>query len=233
MDANFPLELDHILVWVKPKAPEAQILAEFGLQRTGQAEHLGQGTASYFFFFDNAYLELIWINEEQTALDNTARTGIDWRSRASWRETGASAFGVGWHRRSPALEELPLFPVKYSAEWMEPGTYLEFSDNFSQATEPLYFIVPEYVSAPQIRLAPGIIMADSIAPHPLGIKNVTSARVTLPQRGTLSSVASELSRHTPVAFELGNDSLLELTFDGGSRGKILDARPTLPIVFKF
>ncbi|NER33878.1 MAG: VOC family protein [Oscillatoria sp. SIO1A7] len=227
MDANFPLELDHILVWVSPKAPEAQILAEFGLQRKDYKEHIGQGTASYFFFFENAYLELIWIDDEQAALDNAARTGIDLRSRASWRETGASAFGVGWRRRSPSLEELPLFPVKYSAEWMEPETYLELSDNFNQTTEPLYFIIPEYMSVPQR------IIAEPIVPHPLGIKNVTSARVTLPQREQLSPVASELSRHTPVAFEAGTDSLLELTFDGGSRGQTLDARPTLPIVLKF
>ncbi|MGK7904539.1 MAG: VOC family protein [Hormoscilla sp.] len=232
MDANFPLELDHILVWVQPEAPEAQILTELGLQRSGYGEHAGQGTASYFFFFENSYLELIWINDERAARDNTARTGIDFCHRSRWRETGASPFGIGWHRLTPTIEELALFPVKYSAEWMAPESYLEFSNNFKQATEPLYFVVPEYISVTQNRQNPEKFMPELSDTHPLGVKKVTSVQITLGQEGELSPIASELSRHTPVAIEPGDRPLLELTFDGGSQGKTLDARPTLPIVFK-
>lgn len=223
MKANFPLELDHIFVWVQPQAPEAQILAELGLQQSHYREHTGQGTASYFFFFENAYLELIWINDEEEARDNAARTGLDACVRSKWRDNGASPFGVGWHRVAPPGEPLALFPVKYSAEWMKPETYLELSDTFKQVKEPLNFIVPEYMSFNR---------QDACSTHPLGVKKVTSVKITQAGRGELSAIASEISRHTPVNIEPGNSSLLELTFDSGIQGKTLDARSTLPIVVK-
>lgn len=230
MKTQFPVELDHVFVWVQPSGPEEQIFAELGLYSSGHGEHKGQGTASKFILFENAYLELIWISDEGEARENTARTGIEWCDRARWRETGASPFGVGLHRIAPTLEELPLFPVKYSAEWMMPGTYLEFSDNFKQATEPLYFIVPEWVATDNMRLYPEIIKTDI---HPWIDKKLTSVKVSLGRFGELSTVASELSCHTAVAVEPDNSSLLELTFDSGSLGKTFDARPTLPIVFKY
>lgn len=95
---TFPLELDHVFVWVTKRAPEAKALEGVGLMAYGETtHHIGQGTASKVFVFENAYLELIWIEDEQAAIKNAARTGIDMKTRAQWKLSGASPFGIGLH----------------------------------------------------------------------------------------------------------------------------------------
>ncbi|NEP46828.1 MAG: VOC family protein, partial [Okeania sp. SIO2H7] len=209
METKFPVELDHFFVWVQPKAPEAKILFdELGLHRSGYGEHTGQATASEFFFFENAYLELLWIDDEEKVKEDSYRTTMRWCDRSRWRETGASPFGVGLHRLASAEEELALFPLRYSAEWMLPETYMEVSDTSKQVTEPLYFIVPEYMAVANVKQFSEIITTDI---HPWGDKKVTSVRISLPKGEELSPIASEISRHTAIAIESGDSYLLELT----------------------
>ena len=80
------------------RAPEAKALEDAGLRAFGEiTHHSGQGTASKVFLFENAYLELIWVDDELAATKNKASTGIDMRTRAQWKQTEASPFGVGFH----------------------------------------------------------------------------------------------------------------------------------------
>jgi Glyoxalase-like domain len=94
-------EFDHALVWVSPGAPEAERLVAFGLTEGTPNVHAGQGTANRRFFFHNAMLELIWVQDETEAQgEPTARLGV--RARWRHRETGASPFGLCLRRRPEA-----------------------------------------------------------------------------------------------------------------------------------
>lgn len=233
MNSNhFPLELDHIFIWVKPNAPEAAILEEIGIKRTpNTSEHRGQGTASNFFFFENAYLELIWISDENVAQQSMERTGIDWRSRANWQQTGASPFGIGLHKTSEAID-LNLFPLKYWAEWMQPNTVIHFADSVTNNLEPLYFIVPEYMSfATQFEQYSENIKK-MVELHPLGVKKITDIKITVTNQTELTKISSQLSQENIAQIQINISYLLELTFDGGRQGKSYDARPVLPIILK-
>ncbi|MBD2315038.1 VOC family protein [Desertifilum sp. FACHB-1129] len=223
---NLPLELDHVLIWVQPSAPEIAKLEAMGLQPTSRtASHQGQGTASRFFFFANAYLELIWLADEAVAQQNTERTAIDWRSRAAWQQTGASPFGVGFRCDRDSVE-LRHFPHPYWAEWMSPQTSIYFANSATQALEPLWFVVPEYMAfATQFQQYPDDLqtLAES---HPLGVRKVTDVKIT----GIHQSHLAFLSHQTIVTATTGSFPLLEITFDCASQGKILDARPQLPLI---
>lgn len=188
MNSNhFPLELDHIFIWVKPNAPEAAILEEIGIKRTpNTSEHRGQGTASNFFFFENAYLELIWISDENVAQQSRERTGIDWRSRANWQQTGASPFGIGLHRTSPTLD-LSLFPIEHWAEWMQPDTLIHFAESAPNIQEPLYFIVPEYMSFTTQLEQYSENIKKLVELHPLGVKNLTNVKITVTNHAHVGS----------------------------------------------
>lgn len=63
------LELDHIFVCVKPNAPEAIALNNFGLHEGRRRTHQGQGTVNVCFFFQNAYLELLQIEFDRGQSD--------------------------------------------------------------------------------------------------------------------------------------------------------------------
>jgi hypothetical protein len=115
-----PFEVDHVLLWTDPKAPEASVLADAGFRLDpATAEHSDQGTASRFFSFENAHLELIWIEHESVAPP-------DLLGRSRWRQTGAPPFGNGLLRR--AARAVVPFPTRaQTASWMPPGAAIEIA----------------------------------------------------------------------------------------------------------
>lgn len=229
---EFPLELDHVFVWVTKEAPEAKTLEKAGLQiHNGTHKHDGQGTASKVFIFENAYLELIWIDDEQAAAKNATRSGIDMTKRARWKKSGASPFGVGLHRR-PGSESIIPFPVRlYWAEWMKPDTVIEFAQTVTNLSEPMYFVVPEYISiaSPVMRER---VKEPSSGGHPMGVSRLSSLRIVT-TGNRLTSTSELLSQSGIAKVERGKTPLMELTFDNGKQGKTTNLGPQLPLVLKY
>jgi hypothetical protein len=86
-------EIDHVFICTSVGAPEADALIAFGLQEGSPNRHPGQGTANRRFFFHNAFLELLWVEQpEETQHADVRRLGL-WE-RWSQRERGASPFGI-------------------------------------------------------------------------------------------------------------------------------------------
>lgn len=65
--------IDHIFIAVQPGAPEAAVLADFGLAEGSGNRHPGQGTANRRFFFDNAFIELLWLDNAAEARNDATR----------------------------------------------------------------------------------------------------------------------------------------------------------------
>ena len=145
----FPLERDHIFIWVSPGAPEAATLQKLGLYTDGKVhKHVGQGTSSKVFIFENAYLELIWVDEPEVARRKSQDMGTDLLARVDWRQTGASPFGIGLHYLAAGNRALPFPTKKYWAEWMKPDTFISIAESSVNLKEPFYFVVPDYLSIP-------------------------------------------------------------------------------------
>jgi hypothetical protein len=230
----FPVELDHIFIWVSKGAPEAKALEEIGLQAFAEAtQHTGQGTASKVFLFENAYLELIWIEDEEAAAKNAARSGIDMRGRARWRQTGASPFGIGLHYLQGKASPAPFPVIPYWSEWMRPDTTIEFSKAITSQSEPMYFIVPNYLAVSDSALQAALrSMGSSRKPQGLAVKRITHARITTTAK-KLTATAAMLSRNGVVTLKGSKTAVMELTFDAGKQGKRHDLQATLPLVIKY
>ena len=100
---DFPLELDHIFIWVPRGASESAALQSRGLHTDGTLhQHTGQGTSSVVFAFENAYLELIWVDDPDTAGRRGQEMGTDLLARADWRRTGRHLSGSGYVAAPPA-----------------------------------------------------------------------------------------------------------------------------------
>jgi hypothetical protein len=67
------MEIDHIFICAQPGAPEAEALVRFGLVEGSGNTHPGQGTANRRFFFDNAFIELLWLVNAAEADSATTR----------------------------------------------------------------------------------------------------------------------------------------------------------------
>lgn len=236
--SDFPLERDHIFVWVSPGAPEAAALQKLGLHTDGRVhKHAGQGTSSVGFFFENAYLELIWVDEPEVARRKSQELGTDMLARAAWRQTGASPFGLGLHRLAAGGGDLP-FPTKmYRADWMEAGTFISVAESSADPREPFYFVVPDYLAVlPAERLKQLLDSRPEYRKnftHPLGLRRLTGVKIISNQPGKFSETTSLISKNGVAVVERGKSPRAELTFDGGARGKSLDVRPTLPLILKY
>src|SRR5436305_8641465 len=72
------IELDHVFVMCARGAPEGDALVRAGLREGTANAHPGQGTANRRFFFENAYLELVWVADIAEAQGEVARPARLW-----------------------------------------------------------------------------------------------------------------------------------------------------------
>jgi hypothetical protein len=220
------VERDHFFLWVSENAPEREALERAGFHSDGSVTtHSGQGTASVSWFFHNAYLELIWVDDpvaaERKDREGPRRSGFLERSR--WRTTGALPVGIGLRPCGDAA--LPFETWRYQAAWMPAGAALEFATASADLRQPMIFVVPPPLALPrwiwQLR-------RDALV-HPAGVSHVTDACVAVERAGdALQALVSQ----GVVGLDAGGPAL-ELTFDHGSRHVVTDLRPTLPLRLRY
>lgn len=230
---DFLLAVDRLFICASQKEISVSALQEIGLQCSHQVvKHLGQEIASTILFFENAYIELIWVDGEKIAERQAKQPGIAPLTRAHWQRTGASPFGIGLRcqpipalfRRRRAkkcrIECMPKeMPVRLAAE------------NLANLEEPLCFLVPEALAFTNW-LDRSLETHQQLISHPLGIKKLTGVKITVDSNKELTHAVSLLQDNDIVTIERGSYPLLELTFDGGIAQKFFDARPILPICLK-
>ncbi|MEH2012284.1 VOC family protein [Nostoc sp.] len=221
------LELDHIFVCVEPEAPPANMLTAFGLTEGGRRIHRGQGTANVCFFFDNVYLELLWLfdaNEIQSPL--VRPTGL-W-SRCRWQETQACPFGISFRTTASNLQEIPFPTWDYHPAYRTPKASIAIATNSDNLSEPLIFISPATQKPPNYPLErrPPLV-------HKVGFKEITALQVTLAGVQNFSAEARTLIDLGLVQFSQGNFYQLEIEFDNAKEGNSQYFGSQLPILIKW
>jgi hypothetical protein len=134
------LELCHVFVFVEPGAPEAARLEEAGLRESFRRQHPGQGTTNVCYCLDNAYLELLWVEDEAAVSGPTiARTRL--AERARWRETGASPIGIALRTRVPG-QPLPFPTWEYRPPYLPAGMAISVALASEDPRQPFLFRSP-------------------------------------------------------------------------------------------
>lgn len=230
---NFLLEIDRVFIFVTEVRSPVSMLQNLGLHCCERVvRRAEQGTISTIFFFENTYLELICIEDENAAQQDTARTGIDVLARARWPQTGASPFGIGLRSLPEMTTQIPG-SRKHWAQWMYPDAFIRFSpQNIANAAEPICLAVSSDIALTSW-LDRSCQKHQQLITHPLGVKKLTSVKIAVDRDRELSEAVSLLDRNGVVAIERATSPMLELTFDGGTQGKILDARPILPLRLRY
>ena len=88
--------LDHVFVLTESGAPSCASLTALGFVEGEPNSHPGQGTANRRFFFANAMLELLWVDDPSEARRPPADRLQLWE-RSEGRGSGASPFGICLH----------------------------------------------------------------------------------------------------------------------------------------
>ena len=207
--------IDHIFIRARPGAPEAAALTGFGLAEGSGNRHPGQGTANRRFFFANAFLELLWLEDAAEAQSETTRPTMLFERLS---DPAASPFGICFRPAPGDDAALPFASWRYQPGYFPPGMVCDIA--LAPLAGPMWF----HIAA---GARPDALPADRAQPlaHRVPLREITGVKVVQPHR--LPPVA------VPVTVEEGGVHLLELTFDGGVQGKSRDFRPVLPLIFKY
>ena len=248
--AQSPVELDHVLLLVPPGAQAAVArLRAAGFNVANDAQrHVGQGTASIPVLLDNAYLELLWI-------DSTVRrdAGNPLDVDRLKRVPDASRIGIGLRRvgvppmpkpvtdaqglvvRQPPRPIVPLGAVparRYSAPWMPPGTVIQLLRQPAESLAAELFVVQDEIALPwwigRVRHEATILVQ-----HPGRWRRVRRVVV----HGPTAQLPAALARLRPANIAWRSDATaaaawVEMELEGGTPGRTVDLRPTLPLVLR-
>ncbi len=213
------VELDHVIFFCDVGAPEADALLGRGLHEGPGNTHPGQGTVNRRFFFRNAYLELLWVeNFAEAQSPDAQRTQLydRWANRAN----GACPFGLVF--RPGPKSVAPPFPAwSYVPKYFPPGFSIDVAKDIP-ANEPLLFYLPFARAS----------LVEDVAPMPGGaqIGAITGVTIHLRDTGSLSPALESLVGSGSVIVEPGQDFWVDLEYVMGAR-EIIDLRPKLPLRF--
>jgi len=211
------IAFDHAFVCTRVGAPGASKLIEFGLREGAPNRHPGQGTANRRFFFRNAMLELLWVEDAEEAQSEQTRDTRLWE-RWSAAGRGASPFGIIL-RPGDGEGRVPFPAWEYRPESM-PGFAIHIASD-TQLAEPMWCYM-EAGLRPDER--------GHVLEHPVGFREITGVRLHCPLfDGAVVTPAMALAG--VIELEAGEEHALELEFDGNLTGNRCDFAPELPLVF--
>jgi hypothetical protein len=219
MNSRAGVELDHVIFFCGVGAPEADALLGRGLHEGPGNSHPGQGTVNRRFFFRNAYLELLWVeNFTEAQSPEAERTQLyeRWANRAN----GACSFGLVF-RPGTSAGVAPFPAWSYVPKYFPAGFSIDVATDIP-ANEPLLFHLPFARAS----------LVEDVAPIPGGaqIGAITGVTIHLRDTGSLSPALQSLVASGSVVVEPGQDSWVDLEYVMGAR-EIIDLRPKLPLRF--
>ncbi len=219
-------EIDHLFVCASIGAPEANLLAAFGLTEGSGNCHEGQGTQNRRFFFRNSMLELLWVaNPAEARSDATQRLKL-W-DRWIGRGQSSSPFGVCLRPSSSGSREPPFSAWEYHPSYLSSELAIQVSEDAPQ-NEPMWFFV-EFGKRPD---AVEHTLQERLE-HPVGIREMTSAHIVIPDLLESSQTAQAIVEASMLTVTAGPEHLLELTFDGNQCGLQQDLRLSLPLIMRW
>ena len=227
----------HVFVLCDRGGPEAEELRQLGLREGPPNSHPGQGTRCRRFFFENLYLELLWVEDEDEARTETTRVTGLWE-RWSKRKVGACPFGVACSLSTNG--ESPPFSV------------IDYRPHYLPSKSPLLLASDPHVNLPLVFLLPpnltgeGSTATQSASPpelargvdQPEGLRRVQTVHLEGPSASLSPAIRSALERTGRLSFTLADEWILHLRFESHGEGRTRenrqeDLRPSLPLVLTF
>jgi hypothetical protein len=215
--------LDHVFVCCAEGAPETEGLARLGLTEGSPNTHPGQGTASRRFFFENAYIELIWVTDPREAQGEPAARARLW-PRWSQRSAGASPFAVILRPADGDERDPPFASWAYHPPYLPPHLAIDVAEA-TPLSEPAFFFIGFARSPAQIQTQP--------LGHALGVRRITAVEVGMPGGSAPCAAGRAIQDAGLVTFVDAAHHVMTVTFDEARVGESADLRPELPLVLRW
>jgi hypothetical protein len=221
------MEVDHLFVFTGQPVAAAELLQAFGLTEGSPNVHPSQGTSCRRFFFENAYLELVWISNEADIKSPAVQRTQFWE-RSQYKDTNFSPFGICF-RQPHTKEFLLLFEESwhYTPPYLSANHYANIADNQHFLSEPMLFEMPFFglkpADYPQEKKQPLV--------HQKGFCKLTKVILTMPAFESISVAFKKVLAESIVEMVPGNSYQATLEFDNGIKGETADFGDILPLSF--
>ncbi len=199
------MEIDHLFIFSSNHGQEVDELVEFGLTEGSGRTHPGLGTVNKRLFFENFYLEILWVANELEA-KSVKSLGI-W-DRSNFKNNNYSPFGLCL---VDTADTNPLFKdaLKFQPDYYPKGMQIEIMTNENKPQLPWIFKLP--LDRPKIKF-------NEPTNHHIGIKRLTKTVFNLNTTEFSESIET-IERNSTIEFKQSSKNLLTLEFDNGIRGK--------------
>ena len=201
------MDIDHIFIFTNDKGKIADELVLLGLTEGSNRIHLGQGTTNRKFYFDNFFLEILWVhNEEELRSEITKPTGL-WK-RADFNLTNSSPFGL-CIVNTDETERLFKKAFKYQPAYFPVGLNIDILTNEQNLNLPWTFRLP-FKGQKKNETEP--------AEHKCGLRNLTNVEFGIINFNETDEFIQQFVGHEKIKFSSTSTNNLTLTFDDNKNG---------------
>ncbi|WP_405207359.1 hypothetical protein [Aquimarina sp. LLG6339-5] len=202
------MEIDHIFIFSNNRGKEANELIEFGLTEGSSRLHSGQGTTNRKFYFDNFFLEILWVlNEDEIQSELTAKTKL-WE-RSQFDKNGKSRFGLCLVN-SESTDSLFEISEVYEPNYFPKGMSIDIITNEENPNLPWTFRLP-YRGVKKENNEP--------IEHLNGIKSLTKVEFEIQTDSEKTNFENAFKNVENIEFTKSNGLSLTLEFDKNAQGK--------------
>lgn len=205
------MEIDHIFIFSNNDGKEADKLVEFGLTEGSSRIHPGQGTTNRKFYFENFFLEVLWvIDETEIRSELTSKTKL-WE-RSQFDKNDLSPFGLCLVN-SKLTDKLFEQSQTYQPNYFPEGMSIDIITNEKNPNLPWTFRLP-YRGEKKAHNEP--------TNHNNGIRKLTQAEFEMPLNTDEKEFKSYFQNSEIIGFKNGQQNHLTLEFDNKSQKKAME-----------
>ncbi len=215
------MEVDHIFIFSNNRGKEASDLIEFGLTEGSNRLHSGQGTTNRKFYFDNFFLEILWVvNEDEIQSELTEKTKL-WE-RSQFEKNGNSRFGLCLVN-SKSTDNLFEKSEIYEPNYFPKGMSIDIITNEQNPNLPWTFRLP-YRGKKKKNNEP--------IEHLNGIKSLTKVEFKTQTDSKKIDFEDAFKNVENIKFTKSDSLSLILEFDNIAQGKVKEF-PELDLKIKY
>ena len=200
------MDADHIFIFTDDNGKVADQLVKLGMIEGSNRVHVGQGTTNRKFYFDNFFLEILWVHDtNEIESDKIKPIGL-WQ-RAKFKINNFSPFGL-CIVNTRETDELFENSFKYQPDYFPQGQTIDILKNENQSSLPWTFRLPFKGQKRNI---------NEPTEHKNGISLLTKTTFEH-QENIEATFLKFFEQEQNIEFIKSDRTWLNLTFDNGTQG---------------
>jgi len=202
------MTVDHIFIFSNQAGEEADDLTHFGFTEGSSRIHLGQGTINRKFYFENFFLEVLWVRDEAEIRSETTAATKLWE-RSQFAINNHSRFGLCFVN-TEETDNLFQNSKSYQPNYFPEGMSIDIIPNEDQSQLPWTFRLP-YRGKQKKTTEP--------INHTNGVQQLTKVVFDSADVNLKNQFINEIEKNSFVRFKASHKNHLTLEFDQHRQGK--------------